>query len=156
MRKVILAGFGGVAAALSVTACAPTTIDHGFVSELVQPRDVQVGVDTKATVMARLGTPSTTGVFDATSWYYISYRQERLAFFRPETSQRTITAIRFGENDVVAAVETFGVERGRVVSYADAETPTRGRELGFLEQIFGSIGRVPVQTDPEDEAPRRN
>jgi outer membrane protein assembly factor BamE (lipoprotein component of BamABCDE complex) len=154
MRPLIAASL--VIAGLA-SACAPTAVQHGYVSEQVQPRDVQAGVDTKATVLARLGSPSTTGVFDQTAWYYISYRQERFAFLRPDTPERTITAIRFGENDVVSGVETFGVERGRVVSYADAETPTRGRELGFLEQIFGTIGRVPV-TNPESqrEAPRRN
>jgi len=30
------------------------------------------------------------------------------------------------------------------VNYVDRKTPTRGRELSVLEQIFGTIGRLPT------------
>ena len=30
-----------------------------------------------------------------------------------------------------------------MVAYNDAVTPTRGRELGLIEQIFGTIGNSP-------------
>ena len=39
---------------------------------------------------------------------------------------------------------------GQIVNYASRETPTRGRELGFWEQIFGTIGAV--QLPRTDEA----
>jgi hypothetical protein len=32
-----------------------------------------------------------------------------------------------------------------VVDYNSRVTPTRGRELGILEQLFGTIGRLPQQ-----------
>jgi hypothetical protein len=51
-------------------------------------------------------------------------------------------------------VERFGVERGRVVPYSADKTPTRGRELSILEQLFGSIGRTPTTIGRDQENPR--
>ena len=50
--------------------------------------------------------------------------------------------IRF-DGDTVSAVEKYGMERGRLVAYDDHITPTRGRELGVLEQLLGNVGRTP-------------
>ena len=49
----------------------------------------------------------------------------------------------------VSAVEKFGMERGRLVAYDDHETPTRGRELGVLEQLLGNIGAMPPMEEEE-------
>lgn len=143
-----------LAATVALGACTPVQDTHGFVADIPDPAaSVQAGVDTKATVVARLGSPSTTSAFEGESaWYYIRSVQERLAFFESKTVDREIIAIRFGENDVVASVDVFGMERGRVVAIADGATPTRGRELGVIEQLFGNIGRTPLP--PQDEDPR--
>jgi len=42
-------------------------------------------------------------------------------------------------------VSEYTVEDGRYVNYSDRKTPTRGRELSALEQIFGTIGRLPTE-----------
>ena len=137
-------------------ACTPTREFHGYVADNPdQPLPVQVGVDTKTTVMQRLGSPSTTAALDQTAWYYISTTRERFAFYQPETVDRRVTVVRFDANDTVAAVDQFGMERGRVISYNDNETPTRGRELGLLEQIFGTIGQgSPIRAGDEEDSRR--
>jgi outer membrane protein assembly factor BamE (lipoprotein component of BamABCDE complex) len=142
-----------VVTALGMGACAPVQDQHGFVSDgQVTLSDVQVGVDTMDTVRGRLGSPSTVGTFDQTAWYYVSSTTARLAFLTPETVERSVLVVRFDDNQVVTAVENFGMERGQVVSFASAETPTRGRELGLLEQLFGTIGAgPPVGLTEEDE-----
>jgi outer membrane protein assembly factor BamE (lipoprotein component of BamABCDE complex) len=145
--------------ASALGACAPVQERHGYLAELDKDGklpEVKAGVDTKATVLARLGTPSTTGAFDAEAWYYISSIQERFAFLTPDTSDRTIIAVRFGADDVVSKVETFGIERGKVVNYSEAKTPTRGRELGLIEQLFGTIGRGPTTLPGAEDESRRN
>lgn len=140
----------------AATACAPTQDRHGFVADSPEAMKIEAGVDTKATVLSRLGTPSTTGAFDQEAWYYISTELNRIAFFDPKIKERQVLAVRFGADDVVSSVETFGVEKGRVIAYNDDKTPTRGRELGLIEQIFGNIGRTPAPiTDPEQDRGRR-
>lgn len=140
--------------AVAAAACTPVRDQHGFVPDSPEAAKVEAGVDTKATVLARLGTPSTTSAFDGEAWYYISAVQERLAFYTPKTAERTVIAVRFGADDVVSGVETFGIEKGKVVAFNADETPTRGRELGLVEQIFGNIGRNPTQLPDEEEGRR--
>jgi len=72
------------------------------------------------------------------------------ADIRPITEERQITAIVFNEDGQVNAVAEYGLEDGRVVNFVGRETPTRGRELSVLEQIFGTIGRLPTDTLTRD------
>jgi outer membrane protein assembly factor BamE (lipoprotein component of BamABCDE complex) len=146
-----------VALAFTAMACTPTQDRHGFIAEGgAETPKIEAGVDTKTTVEARLGTPSTKGVFDSEVWYYISTTQARLAYFKPKTVDREIVAVRFGENDVVEKVDVFGVDKGQVIAYNDDKTATRGRELGFLEQLFGTIGRNPTGLGTNDAEDARN
>jgi outer membrane protein assembly factor BamE (lipoprotein component of BamABCDE complex) len=77
-------------------------------------------------------------------WYYINSVRQRYAYLRPQIEDRTITAIHFNPDGQVTKVAEYGLEDGVPVNYVDRKTPTRGRELSVLEQIFGTIGRLPT------------
>jgi outer membrane protein assembly factor BamE (lipoprotein component of BamABCDE complex) len=146
-----------IAAAAATTACSPVQTYNGFVpdrnnQEIPEP---QVGVDTRDTVMQRFGSPSTTAVFDQTAWYYVSSVQQRIAFYTPRITERRVMVVRFN-GDTVSSVEKFGLERGRIVAYNDEITPTRGRELGLLEQLLGNVGQTsPLPREEDEGGPRR-
>ncbi len=145
-------GFAAVLAAAATASCASVREDHGYVADqLSTQQPIQAGVDTKSTVLARMGSPSTRGAFDDQSWYYVSTSTKAYAFLKPDTTRRDIVAVRFGVDDVVAAVDVYGLERGRVIAYNGKATPTRGRELGFFEQLFGSIGNAPIALPNSEE-----
>ncbi|MEN9855411.1 MAG: hypothetical protein RLZZ157_537 [Pseudomonadota bacterium] len=131
-------------------ACTPIVDRRGFLADDSQTAPFTPGTDTKETVLSRMGNPSQTGVFDEQTWYYISAVQNQTAFYRPRTTDRTITAISFDDSDKVANTRTFSLKDGRVIAYDARRTPTRGREVTFLEQIFGSVGRSPVQLPGQD------
>ena len=135
---------------LSVTACAAVVDRRGFLPETEDQLTITPGEDTKASVLARLGNPSQQGVFDTQVWYYIAAVEERQAFYLPRTVSRQITAVHFDELDNVEDVRLYGLEDGRVIAYDDRRTPTRGREVTFLEQLFGSVGRAPVALPGQD------
>jgi outer membrane protein assembly factor BamE (lipoprotein component of BamABCDE complex) len=143
----------------AAAACAPVTTYSGFRPERndVEIADPQVGVDTRSTVQQRFGSPSTTAVFDQTAWYYVSATQQRIAFYTPRTTDRRVMVVRF-DGDMVSAVEKFGMERGRLVSYSEDYTPTRGRELGLLEQLLGNVGQTPQlpNANENEQGPRRD
>jgi len=144
VAAIVLASLSG--------ACASIRENHGYIAEAGSREEpIQPGVDTKSTVLARFGSPSTRGAFDDENWYYISTSARSFAFFNPEITRREIIAVRFSDDDTVAAVETFGLERGRVVNYSDKKTPTRGRELSILEQLLGSIGNAPIPLPGAEE-----
>ena len=145
--------------ALAVTllgACNPVLRTHGYIpTDQAKPQEVQAEVDNKASVLSRLGNPSVEGTFNedvgTDTWYYINSVRERQAYLKPKVQERTITAITFNEDGDVEKVAEYGIEDGRYVNYKDRETPTRGKELSVLEQIFGSIGRLPTDRIFDDQ-----
>lgn len=138
----------------AAAACTPVQTYSGFRPERndTELADPAVGVDTRETVQQRFGSPSTTAIYDQTAWYYVSSVQERVAFYQPHTTDRRVMVVRF-DGDVVSAVEKYGMERGRLVNYSDDFTPTRGRELGILEQLLGNVGANPLPQE-QGEGPR--
>jgi outer membrane protein assembly factor BamE (lipoprotein component of BamABCDE complex) len=134
-----------VAACGFVAACNPTLRTHGYRYTDGEIPEFAPGEDTQASVLAALGNPSTRGMFDENTWYYISATREYLAYLRPDTRERRVIAIRFDDNGVVSVVDEYGLDEGRVVAFVDRETPTRGRELTLLEQLLGNVGRLPSE-----------
>ena len=134
-----------------LVACAPVVGVHGFQSVDVKPADIAVGTDTKETVLAQLGSPSATSVFEDDSvWYYISQTTRKYTFNRAFVAQRNVTEITFDAAGNVAGVRTLGLEDGQEVAMNRNETPTRGRELTILEQLLGNVGRGQLPRTDED------
>ena len=155
MKNRVFAALLSLPFAFAITGCNPTLRTHGYVADTdKKPQEVNPDSDTKATVLSRLGNPSIRSTFDENTWFYISSVRETMAYLEPKVEERTITAISFNEDGQVAQVAEYGIEDGRYVTYSDNKTPTRGRELSVLEQIFGSIGRLPSQQiDREQNVP---
>ena len=129
-------------AATGLTACAPITSYSGFQAIDSDPKDVQVGTDTKSTVRAKLGSPSVTSTFDPNVWFYVNQVKQRVAFRKPKVTARNVTAIAFNkDSELVDAVNTYTLKDGKVIAFNNRETPTRGREMTILEQLLGSVGQ---------------
>lgn len=140
LRKAALYAALAVAAT-AAAGCAPTVNKRGYLASPGFGQTVRVGVDTKASVQANLGSPSTSGTFNDNVWYYISSQQEDFLFFRPEETQRVVVAVTFGPDERVASVQELGLDDGVEVAFSDRETPARGRELTLLQQLFGTVGK---------------
>src|SRR6516164_6661033 len=124
-----------LASTVRVAACPPITSYQGFQAVEANPKDVKVGVDSKTTVMDRLGSPSAVAAFDPNTWYYISQISDQVAFKHPEIKKRDITAISFNKaDDKVAEVRMYALKDGKVIPFNKRITPTRGREMSVLEQ----------------------
>jgi len=148
LRRVL--GRHAVLAILSVaaaaSACTPIVRRHGYVAEETPLSAIQPEVDTKSSVLENFGNPSTTGVFEKETWYYITNVRQQLGYLQPEASARSIVAVRFDDSGTVSEVETFDLSDSRQVNLVGRTTPTRGRELTILEQLLGNveIGRAHV------------
>jgi outer membrane protein assembly factor BamE (lipoprotein component of BamABCDE complex) len=138
-------------------ACAPTIGSNGFQAIDAKPQDVVAGTDTKETVLAKLGSPSTTSTFEPDQvWYYISQTTEKYTYNLPKVSTRTVTEITFvPQGDQVASVRTLGFTDGEQIAMNRNETPTRGRELTVLEQLLGNVGRGQLPRTEDDTPGQR-
>lgn len=143
-----------IAASLAAAAgaCAPVVATQGFQAVDAKPQDIEAGVDTRETVLAKLGTPSTTSTFEADNvWYYLTQTTQRYTYNKPQVSQRTVTEVTFADGgEKVASVRTLGLEDGRQIAMERRETPTRGRQLTILEQLLGNVGRGQLPRTEDD------
>ena len=145
-----------MAAALAAVAgaCAPQVGRHGFQLIDVAPNEIEAGVDTRETVLTKLGSPSTRSTFESDNvWFYISQTTERYTYNNTDVVGRSVTEITFAENgDLVEGVRLLSLDDGREIAMNPRETPTRGRELSVLEQLLGNVGRGQLPRT-EDEVP---
>lgn len=139
MRPATAAAFLALALA---AGCAPRTTVHGFAPQQAELERIAIGQDTRSSVLQKLGQPSAVGTFTNDEWYYVASRMERHMFYAPQVVDRTVVAVRFDPAGAVADVARYGLEDGRVVNLATRTTPTFGRELTVLQQLFGNIGNV--------------
>lgn len=138
IRGVVLA----VLLASAATACAPTIRSHGYAPDDALLAEIAVGQDTRGSVAGKIGRPVTESTFDDSGWYYVSSTVEHYMYHAPKVIDRRVVAVRFDESDVVADIDTYGVEDGRIIDLATKTTPTHGRELTVLQQVLGNIGRI--------------
>ena len=134
---------GCALAAALLAGCTPIVHQQGHISDPEALAEIKPGVQTREEVARLLGTPSAMGTFDDRRWYYISRRTETTAFYAPDLVDQSVIAIAFDESGVVAEVASVSTEEARAIELVEEESPTRGRELGLLEQILGNIGRSP-------------
>ncbi|HMO85834.1 MAG TPA: outer membrane protein assembly factor BamE [Lacipirellulaceae bacterium] len=133
--------FLATVAALALGACSPQVDQRGHVATPGALEKLRPGEQTRNDVLTLLGSPSTTATFDNETWYYISQRVETLAFLAPETKEQKVVALRFDSAGVLQDMNTYTLEDGRPIDMVGRSTPTAGKELTILEQIFGNIGR---------------
>ncbi|WP_341894352.1 outer membrane protein assembly factor BamE [Ferrovibrio terrae] len=128
---------------LGAAACAPRQDYRGITIEEEKVNLVKVGQSSEAQVNALLGSPSTISTFPdwGTVYYYISSQTDTVAFLAPELIDQQVLAIAFDKDSKVKEIKRYGLKDGKQIAFVDRETPTRGKELTFLEQLFGNLGR---------------
>lgn len=127
-----------LAAIALLIACAPVISQRGYVPDPANEGAITAATDTKTSVQSRLGYASTTATFGNDTWYYISATEKQVAFFTPTVLKRQILAVYFDKNNKVTTVRHYGLRDGHVISFEKRETPARGRELTFLQQLLNA------------------
>ena len=129
-----------IAAVGLLGACSAEVRSHGFAPVDEDLARISVGVDTRGSVRRKIGRPGASGIFSDQGWYYVSTKIEHYLYNDPEVVDRKVVAVLFNENDVVASVNTYGIEDGRIIDLETKTTPTYGRQLTIIEQAFGNVG----------------
>lgn len=143
MRASKTIGAGMIlATALAVSGCTTIKETRGYIVEPVLVQSIQPGIDNQQSVEGTLGRPTFTSQFGQTTWYYVSSTTARKPFVRPRIREHSVLAVKFDEAGNVVATDRSGLEQVTYLSPDGNETPTLGRERGFLEDLFGNIGAV--------------
>jgi outer membrane protein assembly factor BamE (lipoprotein component of BamABCDE complex) len=150
MRRLILPT---IAAVTVLLGCVPVENQRGYVPDQQAISSIEVGMDTKESVGKKLGDPSTAATFGNDVWYYMSAHVEQSAFFAPRATERNILAIEFSKDGKVTDMHRYSLADGRVVDFVSRETPTRGRELSLLQQIFNAVPGQIGQAAPSEPIP---
>ena len=134
---------GGVLGVAALAAGCSSIVGHkGYLADEVILQSVQPGVDNRTSVERALGQPSFMSQFGEPVWYYVSSTTKQAPFTTPRISQHTVLAVRFDAAGNVISAERTGMEQVARIDPENDETPTLGRERGFLEDLFGNIGQV--------------
>jgi outer membrane protein assembly factor BamE (lipoprotein component of BamABCDE complex) len=148
MNKAVLFLAGAL-----LMGCTPVVSQRGYHQDLDAEASIDTGTDTKTTIQQRLGYPSTEATFTHDAWYYISSVEKQIAFFTPTVESRAILAVYFDKSGKVTDLKHYTLENGHVVAFETRETPTRGRELTFLQQLFNATPGVPINNNGGNQNP---
>ena len=126
----------------ALASCAPSVEQRGNLPASEKLSEIHAGSTTKDEVVKILGTPSSVSVFNNDkSWYYISRRTAQTAFFEPAVLDQQVYIVRFDDQGVVKTVDHKALEDREEISPVARATPAPGRELSFLEQLIGNLGK---------------
>ncbi len=129
-------------AVLALGGCTTRKYFRGYLANEEVVSSIRAEVDTQDSVKELLGSPSSTSLFDNENWYYFSKRSERLAFFKENITALDIIAIRFDTDGYVTQVGRYTLDDHNNITPVGKTTPTHGRDLSFLQELFGNIGRI--------------
>lgn len=158
-----VAGFLALAV-VALGGCETRIEMRGFVPDDDSLAAIRLGLQSKDDVRDMLGTPSTVTPFGDETWLYISRRTSTVAFMEPTILSQQVVAIVFDTRGVVSDVRKLELTDGKVVNHVSRATPAPGKELNFLEQLVGNVGRfnksnsaayLPGGTQPQPPGTRR-
>ncbi|WND02238.1 outer membrane protein assembly factor BamE [Temperatibacter marinus] len=130
---------------VSLTACGQRLQTRGYIFDKELADAIQPGVDNKQSVQATMGTPTLLAAFSDQTWYYVSTNVEVKPLFLPTPKWRRVMSVSFNEQGVVTGVENYDLSHARAIDPVDDKTPTKGKQLGFFQQLFMNVGRFSGQ-----------
>jgi outer membrane protein assembly factor BamE (lipoprotein component of BamABCDE complex) len=128
-------------AAAAVGACSTTVEQRGNLPAPREIAQIHPGQTTKDQVQKILGTPSSASVFNDDNWYYISSRTKQFSFFSPQVLDQQVYIVGFNKDGIVRDVDHKTLRDGKEIVPVARATPAPGRELSFVEQLVGNLGK---------------
>lgn len=137
LRPLLLAGV----LLFSLGACEQTVNVRGNLPDPEIISKINPGIHTRVDIASLLGSPSTVSTFEDSKWYYIGQKSTQFAFFEPEVLERKVVVVLFDRSGKVEETKTLTLEDGQLIDPVNRITPTEGRKITLLQQLFGNIGR---------------
>lgn len=126
---------------LLLAACAPTVAERGHMVDNAQLQQIMPGTQTKSDVLRILGSPTTESPFDGNIWYYIGQKTEKHGILDPKVVKEKIVTVTFDSDGTVRDISDRSDKPRIDVPVERAETPTKGNDFTFMQQLLGNVGR---------------
>lgn len=123
-----------------LAACAPQMRYHGYAPSDAELAQIQIGRDTRETVVERLGRPSMGGVLAGSDLFWVQSDWRHESWRAPVEIDRQVVAISFDSRDRVENIERFGLRDGQVVALSRRVTDM-GSRPSVLAQAFRVLGQ---------------
>ena len=116
--------------------CTGETFQKGYLVPEGALEQIPIGASQEQ-VLIVLGTPSTVATVSGEAFYYISQRAERkVAFLQQEVVDQRVVAVYFDKARRVERLADYGRKDGKIFDYVSRTTPTTGRELSYINNLF--------------------
>lgn len=135
MKKLITFG-------LIFTLCACITKEYrGGVP--IRPHQMEQikNANSKADVLAILGSPAATNFVGAEKWFYYTSKGEVWAFLDPKFSKYEILTITFDSYDKIKDIRLSNIAGVDMAQNSEQTQLPSDIKLGFFAELFGNIGR---------------
>ena len=129
------------AACLALTACSNAVQVRGNMPDMEEVSEIEPGVHSRQDIVDMLGSPSTVSTFQDRKWYYIGQKTTEFAFMKPEVVDRSVLVVTFDESGYVDQTAHYTLDDSNEIEPVARTTPTEGRDLTLLQQLFGNLGR---------------
>lgn len=134
--KLALAAMGA-----ALLACAPVVDNRGYVFDDTLVSQLKKQSMTLQQATGLLGSPSTRSSINGEALYYIHSVVVTESYRAPVETDRKVMALYFNADNVLKDYAVYGLREGLIVPIVPRTTQSQGRELSFIEQIFGNLGR---------------
>lgn len=124
-----------------ILACAPVYDTRGYIFDGDVVAKIEKNTTTRDTLIAELGSPTSTSAFGESAVYYIQSRFVTESYRAPEETDRKVLAVYFDAAQKVRDYAIYGLDDGIIVPIVQRTTQTQGQELSAIAQIFSNLGR---------------
>ena len=139
IRTIIL-----IAVNVFLLSCSQNIQYHGHIPLTSELKKIKVGFDTKKSVQELIGRPSSTGVLQNKSWYYVGNTMKHYAWKEVKEIKRVVVAISFSQSGVVENIEQLSLTDGQDIKISSRVTGVNVKDNTFLMQLMGSFGRMDI------------
>ncbi|MFP6770764.1 MAG: outer membrane protein assembly factor BamE [Alphaproteobacteria bacterium] len=129
----------------ALLGCSPMHNSHGFIPDQELVDKLRPGVHDRDSVTALFGSPATVADFNGETWLYVKRDSEQIAFFEEKLLNQDVLAVHFDKDGLLTDIRRYSMADGKILALVERKTPTRGREITVIEQLFGNIGRFSSQ-----------
>ncbi len=140
-RSVPLVLAGALLGPLVLGGCDKNLEMRGFAPTPGSLEKLEVKTQSREDVVRLIGSPSAVATFNPNVWYYISSKQEQVAFFKQSTISQNVLQLNFDEGGRLQTQKSYDMADAKDITMVARITPTTGKELTVLEQILGNVGR---------------